>query len=244
MGIWGNFDFKAQVGFTGYQDRARLMDAEFARVGLNGVQRVWNFPCPFDTVLQNRLNRVRLMGRAGFFNSVMGHYRAIKTAYCLGAKRCLVLEDDVRFLRDLSFLEAIVNDLPDDYDIALFDVLRPQKIHPDAFIRHLTADRASRYWVRFTNARSAGCYSLNRKAMARWIDALESPALGKGGKMRLADQYFNLAHTGLDLKAYHAAPVAARQVLVGSGSSNSEFSEFDAWYRSIGCDPNAYGDER
>jgi hypothetical protein len=151
------------------------------------------------------------------------------------------MEDDIRFLKDLNRLEDVVNDVPADADIALFDVMRPQKIPVPDFVRHLQSDRVGRFWVRFVNVRSAGCYSLGRKAMKRWIDALESPALGKGGKMRLADQYFNLAHTGLDLKAYHAAPVAARQVLIGSGASNSGFSELDEWYRSIGCDPGDYG---
>lgn len=235
------FDFKATVNFTGYADRAKLMDDEFLRVGLDDVYRIWNFPCPFDKVLQDRLNHVRLMGNIGFFNSVMGHYRAIKTAYCLGAQQCLVMEDDIRFLKDLNMLGDIVKDLPEDYDVALFDVLRPQKIPLPEFVKHVKADRASKYWVRFTNARSAGCYALRRKAMLRWIDAVESPALGKNGKMRLADQYFNMAHIGLDLHAYHAAPVAARQVLVGAGKSNSGFSDLDAWYRSIGCDPCAYG---
>ena len=241
MDIWNRFDFKASVNFTGYAERAAMMDAEFSRVGISEVYRVWNFPCPFDKVLQDHLNHVRLMGRAGFFNSVMGHYRAIKTAYCLGHERCLIMEDDIRFLKDLNMLEDIVNDIPADADIALFDVMRPQKIPLPDFLRHIQSDRACKFWVKFLNARSAGCYSLGRKAMRRWIDALESPALGRGGKMRLADQYFNLAHTGLDLKAYHAAPVAARQVLVGSGTSNSGFSELDSWYKAIGCDPNGYG---
>lgn len=240
-GIFDRFDFRATVNFTGYAERARLMDAEFKRVGLEDVYRIWNFPCPFDKVLQDKLAHVRLMGQTGFFNSVMGHYRAIKTAYCLGSERCLVMEDDIRFLSDLDMLSDVVDDVPDDYDIALFDVLRPQKITPYMFERHLREDRVGKYWVKFVNARSAGCYSMSRKAMERWIGALESPAIGNGGKMRLADQYFNLSHTGFDLKAYHAAPVAARQVLVGTGSSNSGFSELDEWYRSIGCDPLAYG---
>lgn len=240
-GIFDRFDFMATVNFTGYAERAKLMDAEFERVGMKNVYRIWNFPCPFDKVLQNNLNHVKLMGHAGFFNSVMGHYRAIKTAYCLGAERCLIMEDDIRFLKDINLLADIVNDVPADADISLFDVLRPQKIPLSEFVRHIQTDRASRFWVRFVNARSAGCYSMSRKAMKRWLDALESPALGKVGKMRLADQYFNLAHTGLDLKAYHAAPVAARQVLVGTCPGNSGFSELDMWYRSIGCDPCAYG---
>lgn len=238
--IFDKYDFKANVCFTGYKYRADLMDFEFKRVGLTEVYRVWNFPCPFDKVLQDHLDHVRLMGRVGFFNSVVGHYRAIKTAYCLGSERCLVMEDDIRFLRDIDLLEEIVRDIPPDADIALFDVLRPQKIPLPDFISHLQKDRVCRYWVRFVNARSAGCYSLSRKAMKRWIDALESPALGRGGKMRLADQYFNIAHVGFDLNAYHAAPVAARQVLIGSGHSNSGFSELDSWYKAIGCDALGY----
>jgi hypothetical protein len=77
--------------------------------------------------------------------------------------------------------------------------------------------------------------------MERWLNGVESPAYGRGGKMRLADQYFNIAHVGYDTKAYHASPVAARQILIGSKHSNSGFSDLDSYYQQIGCDPKAYG---
>lgn len=241
MDLWDRFDFKAQVSFTGYKERAALMDAEFRRVGLDDVYRIWNFPCPFDKVLQDNVAHVGVMGNIGFFSSVMGHYRAIKTAYHLGADRCLVMEDDIRFLTDVGKIEEIMEDLPEDNDIALFDVLKPQKITLTDFVKHVKTDRVGKYWVKFINARSAGCYSLSRKAMERWISGVESPAKGLGGKMRLADQYFNIAHVGFDLKAYHASPNIARQVLIGSGRSNSGFSDLDSWYEAIGCDAHAYG---
>lgn len=241
MCVFDRFEFKAQVLFTGYRDRSRLMDEELARVGMDGVYKIWNFPCKFDGVLQKQIAHVRMMDHAGFFNSVIGHYRAIKTAYCLGCNSCLVMEDDIRFLSDGKTLDEIVGDIPEGYDIALFDVLKPKKVPIHEFLHHLKADKASKYWVRFVNARSAGCYALSRKAMKRWIDALESPAVGSGGKMRLADQYFNIAHVGFDLNAYHASPVAARQVLIGTGVNNSCLTEIDSWYASIGCGDLKYG---
>ena len=243
MDCWDRFGRKTLLAFTGYKERAPGILKELDRVGMEDVDVLWNFPSPFDGTIQNRLSHVRLMDRIGFFSSVMGHYRAIKAAYCLGEQRCLVMEDDVRFLRDLDKLYEIVQALPDDYDIALFDVMRPQKIPESDFVRHIKDDRVNKYWIRFVNARSAGCYSLSRKAMKRWIDAFESPAMGKGGKMRLADQYFNIAHVGSDLKVYHAAPTAARQMIIGSGINNSGFKKegLDSWYRAIGCDPDAYG---
>lgn len=240
---WDRFGRKTLLTFTGYKDRAPGVMKELERVGMNDVHVQWQFPNPFDNVLKNRLSHVRLLENSGFFNCVMGHYRAIKTAYCLGLNNCLVMEDDIRFMRDLDKLKEIIADAPSDADILLFDVLRPQKIALPDFVQHVKSDRVSRYWVKFVNARSAGCYALNRKAMERWINAFERPALGNGDKMRLPDQYFNIAHVGLDLKAYHAAPVAARQVLVGSGRCNSDFlaTYLDSFYEAIGCDPEAYG---
>ena len=242
MDMWDRFDLKISLNFTGYADRSKLMDKELERVGIKEVYKIWQFPCPFDRTIQSFVPRNRMMGHPGFFNSVIGHYRAIKTAYCLGVEHCLIMEDDIRFLKDLHGIEEILGDMPRDYDIALLDVLRPMKMPMQEFKDRIKRDKVGKYWVKFINARSAGCYSMSRRGMERWIKGMEDPALGRGGKMRLADQYFNLAHIGLDLKAYHAIPTAARQVLIGSGHSNSGYSELDSWYGAIGCDTKAYAD--
>lgn len=240
MSIWDDFDLIVSLAFTGYQDRAALMDKEIDRVGMRDVYRIWQFPCPFDKTIQDHVSRNRVMGHAGFFNSVIGHYRAIKTAYCLGAKRCLVMEDDIRFLCDLDLLNEVMCDIPNDYEFALLDVLKPLKEPMEHFVDHMKNDKVGKFWCKFVNVRSAGCYAMNRKGMERWLNGVESPALGKGGKMRLADQYFNLAHVGYDTKAYHAVPVAARQVLIGSKQNNSGFTDLDSYYKAIGSDPEAY----
>ena len=241
MDIWGRFDFKAVLNFTGYAERAQAMDAEFARVGLDGVYRIWQFPCPFDRVLQASVPINRMMHSPGFFNSVIGHYRAVKTAYELGAERCLVVEDDIRFLTDLGQVKEIVDSVPADCDIALFDVLKPVKMSMEDMARHLREDKVNQHWVRFYNLRSAGCYSMTRRGMERWLSGVENPAKGLGGKMRLADQYFNVARIGTDMKLYHATPNVAIQVPVGAGNSNSGYVDLASYYRVIGCKPEEYG---
>lgn len=117
--IWDRFDMVAVLSYTGYQDRQPALWAELERVGLKGrVEWFWNFPSPFT---ERFANSVRVSGEirdVNVFNCAMGHYRIVKTAYLLGKSHLLVLEDDVRFVKDAALLERTVRTLPDDYDVA------------------------------------------------------------------------------------------------------------------------------
>lgn len=237
---WGRFDFRCALAYTGYADRQPAIDAEIARVGLTDVHRVWQFPNPFYSTLRAKVRRSRSMAHPGHFSCTLGHYRAVKTAYELGARRCLVMEDDIRFLTDVGLLAEIVSDMPDDLDIALLDVLKPQATQLDAFVRTVRENRIGRFWARGTNLRSCGCYSMNRRGMARFIACYESPVAGRAGLLRQSDQFFNVAHIGSDVRIGHAVPCGARQVVLATGS-NSGYTDLDGWYRAVGCDPSAYG---
>ena len=243
MGMWDKFEFKASLNFTGYAERAVATDKEFRRVGLEGIHRIWQFPNPFDGIVQRSVLTNRAMQGKGFFNATMGHYRAIKTAYELGSANCLVMEDDIRFLTDLNLLADILDDIPDDYDAVLLDVIKPVRLTVEEVVRNIASNRVGKYWVRFSNMRSFGCYSLSRRGMQRWIGAVENALRGTGAKLRIADQYMRTIGTrmGEDARLYHASPNAAIQVPIGKGNCNSGFVDLAAFYRAIGCKPEEYG---
>lgn len=120
--IWDRFDMVIVLAYTGYQDRIPPLRAELERVGLAGrAELFWSFPSPFDTRFANSIRLHGTIRKPSQFNEVMNHYRAMKTALELGKEHVLILEDDVRFVRDMGLLAAHVGGLPEDYDVAKFE---------------------------------------------------------------------------------------------------------------------------
>ncbi len=241
--IWRGFDYKAVCLFTGYKSRAEKVGAELGRVGLGDAARLWQFPTPFDAILRRKVRSAGAAGRPGFFNSGMGHYRALKTAYELGAEHSLVMEDDVRFLRDIDLLAEIVADIPVDYDIALLDVIKPVRLTMDEVRSNIGRNMVSRHWCRFSNMRSFACYAMSRRCMARWIQWWESAFAGTiRHPLRIADQFMRTdkpGRVGMDMNIYHAVPNAAIQA--PSGVSNSGGAGcFMSFYTELGLDPSSY----
>lgn len=234
--IWSRFDFKAACLFTGYRHREEGLFRELERVGLGDAMPLWQFPCPMDRIFMRRIQG-GMRQRIGFFNSGMGHYRAIKTAYEMGAEHCLVIEDDVRFLKDMDLLAEIVSDIPAGYDVALLDMLKPMKTSIAELIGARSRNMVNKHWCRFWNLRSFACYAMSRRAMAQWISLWEG-AIRTGGKLRIADQYLR-GDRMKDMKMCYAIPHAAIQAPAGRCNSGGDGCMM-GFYRDIGLDLNAY----
>ena len=121
VNFWDRFDRKTLLTFTGYQNRVEDVVSEISRVGMNDVNVQWQFPNPFESVLIGNLRHKKGLDLPGYMNCTMGHYSAVKTAYHLGLKTCLIMEDDIAFLKDVDEIRTIVNALPEDFDIAMLD---------------------------------------------------------------------------------------------------------------------------
>ena len=90
------------------------MESELERVGLSDADRQWNFPSPLDKVLLRNLGHIPSIERGGYMNCTMGHYRAISTAYHMGCRSVLIMEDDIRFLVDIGEIEKALESIPAD----------------------------------------------------------------------------------------------------------------------------------
>lgn len=236
--FWSRFDFKAACLFTGYKNRECGLFNELDRVGIDSVNRLWQFPTPFDSILK-RATKGKLSMHGGFFNSGMGHYRAIKTAYELGAEHSLIMEDDIRFLKDVDLVREIVEDLPDDYDIALLDTFKAQKMSFDEWRSNAMNRKVSKHWCRFNNMRSFACYAMSRKGMERWISQWEG-AFKPGGFLRVADQYLKHECLGADMNMYHAVRNVCIQAPVGGTACSGQAGCHVEKYIEYGLNINDY----
>lgn len=236
--FWERFDYRAACLYTGYMSRVDGLSSELERVGLSDVNKLWQFPTPLDNLLIGN-TRGKWGVRRSFFSCGMGHYRAIKTAYELGSSHSLIMEDDIRFLKDVDLIREIVEDLPEDYDIALLDTFKPQKMSYDEWRGNATNRMVSKHWCRFNNMRSFACYAMSRKGMERWIAQWEG-AFRPGGFLKVADQYLKHECLGMDMNMYHAVRNVCVQAPVGGSACSGQAGCHVDKYREYGLNIDDY----
>ena len=100
----------------------------------------------------------------GPLNATLAHYEVMKEALALGYKRILILEDDVRFLKNLKDIEEALGNMP-ACDIALLDKCIP--FGKERYFSELEKSQVNDYWLDFANVKlwSAACYAVSAKAM-------------------------------------------------------------------------------
>lgn len=228
---WNRFDRKVVLYFTGNKDsRVPGMEKELDRVGLDDVDRQWQHPSPLDRILIRGMRHIPCLENAGYFNASMGHYRAIATAYHLGCRNCLILEDDVRFMKDVERLSDYVNSIPDDYDVALLDCFfkgfGAKDVNGSVMSKWRDGRMANDSWSEFDELYSLGCYSLSRRGMERMMFAFEAVETDKRiGKMRIADHFLTRGILGRDTRMYFARTnVAIQREMKNANTSSSEIT--------------------
>lgn len=235
---WRRFEYRSVLAYTGNRDRIDLLLTEFDRIGLRDVQVKWNCNNVFVQSFRPLHNKEKDYSPA-IFNNTLGHYAIIKTAYELGYKSCLVMEDDIRFLRDVEKMISILDDMPSDFDIAMLDSIASDVNE---------GRQVSEYWRTLDNMWSAACYALSRRGMEYMIEAYESSIAAEDGSVRIpfrsSDEYFqrrivNLISPGL--KMYYATPCVARQTAIPKSKTNTNYAGWSRQYDSRGCERGNYG---
>lgn len=239
MNCWDRFDMKAAVLFSKKPQNADMLERECARVGLEYTP-FWGCALPYTKVIEDNVRHTRMCSGA-WFDCTLSHNRIVRTAYELGKKSVLILEDDIRFLKDRALLTKIVDSLPDDYDIALFDWVVRGKAGDEECDALLAQPPVGWYWRRFTDLRSCACWALSRKGMEAWLRHQEKAAHGKG-KMCLCDQYYYyMAKEDPSLRMYCSFPCGAMQSSM-TGITNHE-SQMRRYAR-MGMNRDDYAEDR
>lgn len=171
-------------------DRYQKMKDELKHVGIDVESDyfswVYDYPSPTLDIVYNdkRLNMdtaLKSSSRDYIKRVSMKHYQIVKEAYSLGYGRILVLENDVRFHRDRTYIKKMLSNMPDT-DIVMFDKMvcsapgegikyqRYVKTLPDGSLYGSMNDSGVFFIF-------CSCYALNRNAMKHIIDAHEKNLL-------------------------------------------------------------------
>lgn len=210
--VWDRFDIKTVSFFSGYASRASGMEVELRRIGMEGVIPVWSAPCPYLDVIGRSVALGRHMSTPRIA-CALKHQQMLRLAYDMGAEHALVMEDDIRFLRDVAAVELCVSSLPDDYDIAFFDWLMQDHAGADGILRQLDAGKR---WASLSgeDIRSGGCYACSRRCMERILGMLEGPASSRE-QLVLNDMLWQYITADSSFVSYCATVHPCAQVVAG-----------------------------
>lgn len=213
--MWDMFDAVAVLCSTDYQHRIPSLREELSRVGLlDRVEWFWDFDNPFMVRLANNLRLSGDIRNMGGFRLTMNHYRAVKTFSELGYKHVLVLEDDVRFLRDTDALASVLRSMPADYDMAKLE----WTAHPTRGARSVPDINGPWCPLSGFDTYCAAAIAYSDKGMKWRAGKIEEAAdyANIFAELHMVDVYDNSPSVA-GLRAYVAAPLAAVQNWTGDG---------------------------
>lgn len=226
---WDRFDYVGVLCYTGYKDRVEELLPELKRVGLFEKARLhWDVPSLFMEKLSSAVGKTSFCSRPGCFNMTVGHYTILKTAYELGCQSALVLEDDMRFLKNLDEIADILNSIPMDYDHIMLDRNRLTTTDLKVFAG-VTEEQRRNKWIEFDEAGSTGCYAMSRRGMKHYIDLIEEDI--RAGNVHNPDHYFrarlgNRIYWDKTYKRYFCYPNIAVQSIAGKHGSFSNLVSY------------------
>lgn len=198
------FDRVVVVRYAGYDPvRGPALVRELDRVGLHGiVENQWTVSSPYLTRFANSMRISRTGAGLGPFSElVFGMYSAMKTSLLLGARRVLLLEDDIEFVSDLDMLSEAFTALPSDYLVGRLSWMFGEcSVEPSTTVK----------WVQELGEHpkdsGAACWSAD--AMEHFVASVEG-ALLPGGVLGFCDTdgYFPPERN----RVYLSVPLVARQ---------------------------------
>ena len=179
-----HFDRAICIHFVGNASRLPSAEREFRRVGLpqSGIfEWRYTFPDPWEVRLLDSYKGPLAISpnrrtAVGFLNLGLESCRIMREAAAMGWRRVLFLEDDVRFLKDLSALAAALDAIPEGYDIVQFDKFAPWELKQDEYeerfcrgrsVNDFYFDAHEGFWM------SGGCFMATARGMANMLKGME-----------------------------------------------------------------------
>ena len=167
------FDIAKILTLSHRKDRRDMIEKQLQILGipLGGfLDYHYTTSFPFNDIIMNAFNRTNRgkFTKPNEYDCARSHYSIVKTCYDLGYKHCLIIEDDVKFLKDSSIFMYFLNKIPDDYDILQFGGFTVDKNATKILDEYING----KYWVQHPNIFlwNASMYALSRKGMQYYIE--------------------------------------------------------------------------
>ena len=168
-----NFAISKILTLSNRKDRRDFIEKQLDTLGLplgSFLTYHYTTPFPYNPLISNAFNS---SGKGRFtkpneYDCARSHYSIIKTCYDLGYNNCLILEDDIRFLKDTKEFIYFINKIPNDYDVLQFGGFTTDRNAIEILNKYDNGE----YWVKHPNIYlwNASMYALSRKGMLYYIE--------------------------------------------------------------------------
>lgn len=183
-------------------ERRQDMEKEFQRVGIDTNSGYFKWKITVDNPFYKYIwtnpslpTEKWWLGIKGALNCTMGHYEIMMEAQALGYERILIVEDDARFLNDVSEIERYLENLP-EYDICLLDFYPRSPNDKQNFGKYKETHKINELFIDYSQiyVLSCGCYALSKYGYTSLLNLQNT-------KYMPADHYINNTRDSIrDLK--------------------------------------------
>ena len=194
------------LGIAGNMDALRLAEDEIRRIGREPVRFV-NVASPWDRYCIRQLGRRVLSGymsRVSSFSCTRGHGHIMQASVEAGDESVWVVEDDVRFFKDVQRVETALHAAPKDADILILDPIYKDFHTEDKCFAKAKAAKDGWWEIDREDVRSTGNYMMSARAAKAYADILSHGPDGK--PLPACDTVRNHGFFPSDMKRYAASP--------------------------------------
>ena len=126
----------------------------------------------YNTIMMHVLNQNKLgrLTKPNEYDCTHNHYSMIKQAYDQGCQYCLIMEDDILFIKDEKLWEKYLDNIPGDFDILQFGGFTADKLVVEEVLNH-----KDEYWVKHPHVGiwTTAMYALSRKGMEYYLEFID-----------------------------------------------------------------------
>lgn len=165
-------------------EKYNLMMSEYEKVGIKDQVKIWwtvkrkistqigNSIDTLHSTFYDKLKQTNKNIYGAVFNCALEHYTIVKQAYLRGVDTILVLEDDIKFIDNISAVEKAFTQLPSQWDVLKFynGFNARQNSIPNY---NGEDDLWNKITTKFKSEESTACYAFNRDAMKFYIYSMD-----------------------------------------------------------------------
>lgn len=168
--IQSRFDKVYILSLVNRKDRRVCLDRQLYTFGINPyinhfIEYYYGTTFPYNNIIAqsfNQTNKGRFT-KPNEYDCARNHYAIVKICYELGYEHCLIMEDDILFLKDVDKIVDYIKEIPNDFDVVQFGGFTADpKIIP-----LMKGDK----WFKHKNVGIWNCsmYALSRKGMQFYL---------------------------------------------------------------------------
>lgn len=168
------FELCYVLNLSDRKDRRDNMEYQFKQMGMDDIETsVWlryhyTTKFPYNDLIANAFNKSQRgrFTKANEYDCARNHYSIVKECYDRGFNNILVMEDDIKFLRNGQTFCTYLYNIPNDYDLLQFGGFTTD---PNA--KNILNESKKSYWVTHNNIPlwNASMYALSRRGMEFYI---------------------------------------------------------------------------